>query len=112
MACGGDAPIQPVIDFINEMFARGKEIILLSGCTETAWQITKAWLLEHEVQYTSLIMRKEDDHRIAKLFKWEEIERIGVDKIWFAIDDDPDIVSFFDAQGLNVLQVARNAVEK
>lgn len=105
MACFSDAPTQRNIDLVNSLFDHGYVIYLVSGCSLEARDITRHWMTEHGVQFSYLIMRPEDDHRIAGVFKKEVLETIGMDNIAFCIEDNPKQAELMESWGLHVIRV-------
>lgn len=85
LAAGDDLPLQDNIDLCN-LLGLTHRIIILTGRSAVAKDITLAWLDKHGVNYDNLIMRGQDDHRKDIEFK-EAILNPIKDNILCAFDD-------------------------
>lgn len=83
-------------------------IIICTGRSESTRDVTEKWLLDNDIAYTSLYMRKEGDYRKDSIIKVELLYQIMFDHgrpyIWF--DDRQQVVDALRAEGIRVLQVA------
>lgn len=97
-----DTPIHDGISLIRRLYDGGSHtLVLLTGRRETCREATRRWLKKHtELDYDSLFMRRDGDHRDAAEVKKElysEIVRMfesrgaEFDAVYF-IDDDPENV--------------------
>lgn len=68
LAAVDDLPLQDNIDLCN-LLGLTHRIIILTGRSAVAKDITLAWLDKHGVNYDNLIMRGQDDHRKDIEFK-------------------------------------------
>jgi phosphoglycolate phosphatase-like HAD superfamily hydrolase len=86
LAAGKDKPIQDNINLLR-LLPANYDIIILTGRCDVAKDITLKWLKDYHVAYDTLIMRKQDDHRVDTEFKEEELRKIGLDNILCCFDD-------------------------
>ena len=90
-----------------EKLGRDTDIILLSGRSSVCYDLTVAWLKQHEVNYKNLLMRPANDQRSDDILKSElyyfhirdRYNVIGV------IDDRPKVCRMWRNLGLSVFQV-------
>lgn len=114
-ACGGDAPIKPVIDMVHSLRTGcptavpiGNRLIFCSGRPERTRAMTERWLLEQNFIRTSLYMRADNDFREDSIIKRELLAKIradGFDPV-LAIDDRSRVVKMWREEGLVCAQVA------
>jgi predicted kinase len=119
-----DAPIQPVIDIINdhyissyrEEYKSNSSVIFVSGRTDDYYGETFNWLVEHtkiQPKDITLYMRKSGDFRKDTVVKREiffnEIQPHH--SVWFAIDDRPSIVNMWYNLGIFCLNVNQSGRE-
>lgn len=100
LAAGDDAPISDNIRLCNALSARYRIVILTGRCDVTK-SLTTKWLYENGVFYDSLIMRKQDDHRVDIDFKEESLR--GIQKLGNIIccfDDLEHIVKHIRGMGI------------
>lgn len=105
MEAGKDAPIQDNIDLMNTQAMAQYTIIILTGRSDDALEITLGWLKRHRVPYTSLIMRPKGDHRKDVVFKEEKLRTIGLDNILCCFDDLEHVVKHIRSLGVTCHQV-------
>jgi hypothetical protein len=109
-----DTAHQDVIDLVNTLRDAGAEIIFVSGRDARAYKRTRAWLVQHVGEWTSLsplLMRAEYDMRKDSIVK-EEIYRqeiLGRYNVWMVLDDRDQVVEMWRLLGLRTLQVAPGA---
>jgi phosphoglycolate phosphatase-like HAD superfamily hydrolase len=104
MAAGDDAPIQDNIDLLT-ICSANHEIIILTGRSDDALDITKNWLCEHHVWYDRLIMRPKGDHRKDIEFKEEKLRAVGLERILCCFDDLEHVVKHIRSLGVTCHQV-------
>lgn len=105
LACGGDAPITPVIRLLITL-SQHYRIFILTSRGDVAYAETAAWLARHHIPYDRLIMRGPDEHREPAALKADWIKAIGPDHIFCAFDDNDDVVRMIRGLGITCLQVA------
>lgn len=103
-----DLPIQPIIDLVQMYEAKGFHIIFVSGRMDHCRQDTIQWLLDHNVPFDELFMRRFKDFRADDIVK-EEIYKNHIEPqydIELVLDDRNRVVEMWRRIGLRVLQVA------
>lgn len=108
--CDGDTPIQSVITTVNLLHDAGALIACVTGRTDAIRRPTQKWLVENDVRYDMLYMRRTGDHRPDNLVKAELYERIKAEfpsqEIIAVFEDRQQVVDMYRAKGLTVYQVA------
>lgn len=99
LAAMDDAPIKDNIQLCNALH-RHYYIIILTGRSDVARDITARWLQLHGVQYSELIMRSQSDNRKDVAIKEEYLRHIGLDKILCCFDDLPHVAYHMRGLGL------------
>lgn len=72
-------PKEGAIETINKLYDQGHTIIIYSARTWMEFEMTSAWLLEHQIKYHQLVMGKPigdvwiDDRALTFRDNWEEI---------------------------------------
>ena len=105
-ACVNDKPIQWVIDLFNICREYGI-VVILSGRNDTVRKQTENWLLDHDIGYYYLLMRKDKDYRPDQILKKEMLDNFLRDKgykVQFIVDDRQKVVDMWRANGYHVLQ--------
>lgn len=105
-ACVNDKPIQWVIDLFNICRPYGI-VVVLSGRNDIVRKQTENWLLDHDIGYDYLLMRKDKDYRPDQIIKKEMLDNFLRDKgyeVQFIVDDRQRVVDMWRANGYNVLQ--------
>ncbi len=90
---------------ILRRFYRDYHIVLMSGRPDNYKTETIQWLKDNFINYHTLLMRKEGDHRkdsIVKLELFGKIRESG--EILFSIDDRQQVVDMWRAEGVTCLQ--------
>lgn len=102
-----DKPSEHVIKMLNSL----KEeftIIICSGRKDSAKDVLKDWLAEHDVHYDELFMRKSNDNRgdytIKSEIYFENIEPFY--EVFAAFDDRDQVVKAWRDLGIKTFQVA------
>lgn len=98
MASDKDLPIQDNIDLCN-ILGMTHRIIILTGRSAVAKDVTTKWLDDHGVNYDHLIMRGEDDHRVDVDFK-ESILKPMSSHILCAFDDLEHVAEHIRSLGI------------
>lgn len=80
-----------IFDSIWEYSGRrtNRQVIILTGRSEIAKDITEKWLADNDFEYDQLIMRPKTCHDTSVVWKKQEIEKIGVKNIIACWDDEP-----------------------
>ena len=99
-----DLPNDGVCDVIFEL-QKSYPIILATGRDTSQEEVTKQWLLDHEINVSEFYFRTEGDYRKGVEIKREQIEKILEKYNVLAIFDDCEpIVQMYRDMGLTVLQ--------
>lgn len=99
-----DVPNGGVCDIIFEL-QKSYPIILATGRDTSQEEVTKQWLLDHEINVSEFYFRKEGDYRKGVEVKREQIENIMKNyNILVVFDDCEPIVQMYRDMGLTVLQ--------
>ena len=98
-----------VRDLVNVLSSIGYKILVTSGRDEQFAQVTRSWLVQNNVAYDRLIMRKRGDLRRDDVVKNELYEEQikGAYNVWFSLDDRDRVVDMWRAKGIKTLQVER-----
>lgn len=106
MAASGDAPITDTIRVMEAMRAAGFIVIILTGRSDEAREITEKWLVQNGAShYDLLIMRSASDNRKDTVIKEEVLRKIGIERIVAAWDDSPTVIAHFRSLGITTYQV-------
>jgi predicted kinase len=108
---GTDAPMDDIIDLVNNLRVAGAEIVFLSGRDGSCYEATREWLAQHVGPWTisaHLHMRAPGDNRKDAVVKREIYEgKIrNYYNTWFVLDDRNQVVEMWRGLGLRCLQVA------
>lgn len=110
LACEEDTPIMEVISTVQSLKKSGAEILLLSGRSEIARDLTLKWLDKHEVPCDALYMREEGDHRQDNIVKEEFLDDLFTkwprEQVVAVFEDRKQVVEMYRRRGLRVFQVA------
>lgn len=99
-----DVPNGCVCDVIFEL-QKSYPIVLATGRDTSQEEVTKQWLLDHEINVSEFYFRKEGDYRKGVEVKREQIENIMKNyNILVVFDDSEPIVQMYRDMGLTVLQ--------
>ena len=102
--CHLDLPIEPIVEIV-QILEKHHSILIVTGRSEKYRELTKFWLLKHQIIYDELYMRAEGDYRPDHIIK-EEILVIIKEKYnpILAIDDRQQVVDMWRRNGLICLQ--------
>lgn len=92
-----DSLIQAVADLLAMFTKNGVLVILFSGRDESCRNLTQEWLVENNIHYDDLFMRKAKDNRkdfIVKRELYEEHIKDNYD-VWFVLDDRNQVVDMW-----------------
>ena len=104
-ACDEDAPIVPMIRFLQEI--KGFRIIYVTGRPERTRYKTLAWFEKHGVPFgifELLHMREDGDHRHDYVIKKLILETLDKGNIFAVIEDRDSVVDMWRGEGLLCLQ--------
>lgn len=99
--------IIPHTRFIVNMFYSSKHVFLFSGREDSCREDTEQWLMNNNVNYTLLLMRKTGDKRRDDIVKKEMYEEYikGKYNVRFVIDDRKRVKRMWVDEGLFVFDV-------
>ena len=110
--CLLDTPKKATIEVVKAMFRRDYRIINLTGRPERFREPTRAWLNYHEIPFSGLYMRADDDRRPDHEVKEELFDRVlkGLNAyksdVLMVLDDRDSVVAMWRRLGLTCFQVA------
>lgn len=109
-ACGGDAPILPVVNLIEALALADHQLIFCTGRPERTRDATRIWVNVHlpMVSASRLYMRPDDLHADDDTLKRKILEQIRADGFnpVMAIEDRKRVVDMWRSEGLICLQCA------
>lgn len=111
MACGDDAPFPDMIELCNVLSA-SYTLVILTGRSDIARDLTVQWLYNHGVSYASLVMRSQDDCRKDTVIKEEFLRSIGLNNILCCFDDLPQVARHLRSLGLTCHLVTEYAEQR
>ena len=103
-----DLPVQPIINLVNMYQSLNYYIIIVSGRMDHCREDTIEWLIQHNVEFDELFMRRTKDFRPDNEVKQEIYDNYinQVYDIEIVLDDRDRVVQMWRENGLKVLQVA------
>lgn len=108
-----DSPNPVVVRLVKDLRHAGERIVFCSGRDEEHREVTRRWLLEHEVGAIgdALLMRPTGDTRKDAIVKRELFDQHIRDNyaVRFVLDDRNQVVRMWRSLGLTCLQVADGA---
>ncbi|WPJ55687.1 hypothetical protein RCIP0095_00037 [Klebsiella phage RCIP0095] len=91
---------------MRAMRTAGFIVIILTGRSDEAREITEKWLVQNGAShYDLLIMRSASDNRKDTVIKEEILRKIGIERIVAAWDDSPTVIAHFRSLGITTYQV-------
>lgn len=99
LAAVDDLAFQDNIDLCNALGLHYK-VIILTGRSDVARQITLDWLWHHNVYFNELVMRSQSDNRKDTVIKEEFLRSIGLENILCCFDDLPHVAYHLRSLGL------------
>lgn len=100
-----DRPVVGTIEMLRALAARGHLVHLFTGRAESTRDETEIWLQKWRVPYNDLIMRPDDDFSPNYALKRIWIRRYTPQRILFALDDSPTVITIYRQLGLLAMQV-------
>lgn len=102
-AAAGDDPLLAEGYALAHELDRTHETLYLTGRPERNRELTGAWLVRHELPRGQLLMRRDRDHRPARMFKCETLRSLRDEReIGLVVDDDPEVVAAIERDELPV----------
>lgn len=102
-----DKSCTDVVELLKAFQSVGLLIVGITARPEKWRTMTNAWLLQHDIEFSDLLMRPDDSYRPApeiKIALAEEFFNGNLSQILFIIDDRDDVVAAFKARGVTALQ--------
>ncbi len=89
---------------VEQLVESGHEIVWLTGRPERCRRDTVTWLADHDLPRGTLFMRREGDHRPARMVKVAVLRRLAARRtVAVVVDDDAAVVRAVRAAGFTVL---------
>jgi phosphoglycolate phosphatase-like HAD superfamily hydrolase len=89
---------------VDELVASGHEVVWLTGRPERCRADTLAWLATHHLAEGRLFMRRDGDHRAARVTKLGVLRALAARRsVAVVVDDDTRVVAAVRAAGFTVL---------
>jgi predicted kinase len=103
----GEDSLNPAVAELVRQLARNQAIVVLSGRSDVCRHLTLAWLEQHDIPYTELFMRPQEDQRADTLLKSDLYAMHVRDRynVLGVIDDRPQVCRMWRSLGLSVFQV-------
>lgn len=82
------------------------DVVWLTGRPAWARELTVAWLVDSGLPRGDLLMRRDDDHRPARVVKLAVVRKLAADRpgqLLQVVDDDPEVVDGLAAAGFPTL---------
>lgn len=100
-----DVPCENLISIVN-ILSYYYEVIILTGRDESTRAATEEWLNNHNVRYSKILMRKEQDYRSGDIVKKEIYEQHILNKysVVTVLEDSQKCVDMWRNEGLICLQ--------
>lgn len=101
-----DEPIPEMVNLVRTLHNAGWHTVGLTTRPEKWRRITMDWLVRHDVQFSELIMRPNDEYRASAIVKVEQVTARFKDLTGAVIlDDREDIITAFKAIKVTALHV-------
>ena len=103
-----DLPVPEIIKLVGLYEDLGYHIIFVSGRMDHCRQDTIQWLVDHNIEFDELFMRRFKDFRPDDIVKAEIYEAYIEEQydVEIVLDDRDRVVKMWREKGLKVLQVA------
>lgn len=109
MACEDDEPMHGTVRLLQLLKQAGHDIVILSGRSIEAEELTRAWLSRHGVPHDEVLLRSADDLRsngeskAARLQEWLTANEEAMAALM--LDDWPEVRDFMAPLGIPTLLV-------
>ncbi|HET7531126.1 MAG TPA: hypothetical protein VFJ98_09235 [Mycobacteriales bacterium] len=99
-----DDPVLPEGRAVADRLAADHDLVYLTGRPERTRAATETWLGRHRLPRGELIMRRERDHRPARVAKPSLLRGLAADRrVAIVVDDDPEVCAALRRRGWPVL---------
>ena len=100
LAAVDDLPFWDNIELCNSLAECCYRVIILTGRSDVARQVTLDWLNKYGVFFDELVMRSQSDNRKDTVIKEEYLRSIGLENILCCFDDLPHVAYHLRSLGL------------
>lgn len=100
-----DPPNKWMIAMMAQMMDDGTKVVILTGRMESIRKESVIWLLDHEVNYSWMEMRKNDDFRPSEICKAEVVEKYYKEEVRMIFDDRNKIIDHFAELGYPTFKI-------
>lgn len=110
MKCADDTPIPGTVALMNALYGYS-DICIITGRADSARELTLNWLWQHNIPFTSLIMRPAGDRTNNGKFKVQQIEKLQAQGFKFTlfVEDYPEAAAYItEHTGIPCLLVNAN----
>ena len=106
-ACVDDEPKWPMIAMAQSLSALCYNVVIVSGRSDAVAVQTQEWLARHNVPYTRLFLRPNNDHTPDYKLKrrWFETSGYRPEDISYVFEDRTAVVQMWRELGITTLQV-------
>jgi len=109
-----DGVSEECLTMIKRYKSFGDEIIILSGRSQSSFNVCKEWLDVNEIPYDHIYLKPNKDNRKAVFFKIESFQELQKTyNIKAVLDDDLDVIEIHKKNNVTIYQFdGRGIVEK
>lgn len=100
LASVDDLPFLDNIVLCNTLWGSGYRVVILTGRSDVAREVTEYWLDKFYVGHDELVMRSQSDNRKDTVIKEEYLRSIGLENILCCFDDLPHVAYHLRSLGL------------
>mgnify|MGYP001580821428 CR=1 FL=1 len=101
-----DPPIRPIVNLVEHLSSTFDIIVVSGRSIDQCGKGTEAWLQQHlDADVTHLFMRNGGDSRPDYIVKQEILDLLPKERIAYVIDDRPQVMRMWQANGLTTLAV-------
>jgi len=104
---GDDTPNEAVVSLYKTLWAsQNFKLVLVTGRNEQFRKVTEQWLTWHEIPFSKIYMRPDNDSRADHIIKEEILDKLLAQgaEIEFAVDDRNQVVNMWRRRGITCLQ--------
>ncbi|MEZ5383383.1 MAG: hypothetical protein R2754_16495 [Microthrixaceae bacterium] len=103
-----DPLVEPVADFARTAAENHIDVVIVTGRPERYRAVFTQWLDRHNVPYSALLLRADDDRRPAWQTKGQLVQRHVLDRwtVLGAVEDDPKVAGAYAELGIGTTLVS------
>jgi len=94
-----------VYNLYHSKYQKAYVCIVSGRQLDAAGQLTIDWLAKHDIPYDRIFMRNRGDYRDDTIVKKEILDKIGPERVSFAIDDRPKVIRMWRENGIKTYDV-------